>query len=171
MAKQKKKNKKPKFKKSKNINMMEWSQGVRYYNKIATELDNKRFKKLEAEFDEMKIKKTREMTQSVFEELFINLLGVPLLTLRNEGWGKKRLEYFFNEMMTIFKDFHEKRLTTDDMAEAIKNETGFDLLAEKVDFIAWLRTINLQDTMFVYTSEEIENEEEIKEKIKREGKI
>lgn len=42
-------------------------------------------------------------------------------------------------MYEIFKDFHLERLSTNDIAEAIYDETGFDLLAQKKEFAKWLQ--------------------------------
>lgn len=79
------------------------------------------------------------MEDLVYQGLFVRLLGIPLLALRNRGYGKKRLEEFFNEMYEIFKDFHLERLSTNDIAETIYDETGYDLLAQKKEFTKWLQ--------------------------------
>lgn len=101
---------------------------------------NDAIKKLEPEVRRMEeelIQKEKEMEDLVYQGLFVKLLGIPLLALRNRGYGKKRLEEFFNEMYEIFKDFHLERLSTNDIAEAIYDETGFDLLAQKKEFAKW----------------------------------
>jgi hypothetical protein len=85
------------------------------------------------------IQKEKEMEDLVYQGLFVKLLGIPLLALRNRGYGKKRLEEFYNEMYEIFKDFHLERLSTNDIAEAIYDETGYDLLAQKKEFAKWLQ--------------------------------
>lgn len=103
---------------------------------------NEARRKLEPEIKRIElelIQKEKEMEDLVYQGLFVRLLGIPLLTLRNRGYGKKRLEEFFNEMYEIFKDFHLERLTTNDIAEAIYDETGFDLLAQKKEFAKWLQ--------------------------------
>ena len=99
-------------------------------------------RKLEPEIKRIEqelIQKEKEMEDLVYQGLFVKLLGIPLLALRNRGYGKKRLEEFFNEMYEIFKDFHLERLSTNDIAEAIYDETGFDLLAQKKEFAKWLQ--------------------------------
>lgn len=101
---------------------------------------NDAIKKLEPEVRRMEeelIQKEKEMEDLVYQGLFVKLLGIPLLALRNRGYGKKRLEEFYNEMYEIFKDFHVERFTTNDIAEAIYDETGFDLLAQKKEFAKW----------------------------------
>lgn len=103
---------------------------------------NEARRKLEPEIKRIEqelIQKEKEMEDLVYQGLFVRLLGIPLLTLRNRGYGKKRLEEFYNEMYEIFKDFHLERLSTNDIAEAIYDETGFDLLAQKKEFAKWLQ--------------------------------
>ena len=103
---------------------------------------NEARRKLEPEVRRMEeelMQKEKEMEDLVYQGLFVRLLGIPLLTLRNRGYGKKRLEEFFNEMYEIFKDFHLERLSTNDIAEAIYDETGYDLLAQKKEFVKWLQ--------------------------------
>ena len=103
---------------------------------------NNAIKKLEPEVRRMEeelMQKEKEMEDLVYQGLFVRLLGIPLLALRNRGYGKKRLEEFYNEMYEIFKDFHVEIFTTNDIAEAIYNETGFDLLAQKKEFARWLQ--------------------------------
>lgn len=103
---------------------------------------NEARRKLEPEIKRIEqelIQKEKEMEDLVYQGLFVKLLGIPLLALRNRGYGKKRLEEFYNEMYEIFKDFHLERLSTNDIAEAIYDETGFDLLAQKKEFAKWLQ--------------------------------
>ena len=103
---------------------------------------NEARRKLEPEIKRIEqelIQKEKEMENLVYQGLFVKLLGIPLLTLRNRGYGKKRLEEFYNEMYEIFKDFHLEKLTTNDIAEAIYDETGYDLLAQKKEFAKWLQ--------------------------------
>lgn len=103
---------------------------------------NEARRKLEPEIKRIEqelIQKEKEMEDLVYQGLFVKLLGIPLLALRNRGYDKKRLEEFYNEMYEIFKDFHLERLSTNDIAEAIYDETGFDLLAQKKEFAKWLQ--------------------------------
>lgn len=103
---------------------------------------NEARRKLEPEIKRIEqelIQKEKEMEDLVYQGLFVKLLGIPLLALRNRGYGKKRLEEFYNEMYEIFKDFYLERLSTNDIAEAIYDETGYDLLAQKKEFAKWLQ--------------------------------
>lgn len=142
MAKSKSKNKKKKFKKSNVINNIN-TKDLQQFTRLKVR------EQMQAEIQQSK----REITEAVFQDIFVNLLGIPLLTLRNRGWGKKRLEEFYKEMMTIFADYHVQWLSSEDMAKAILDETGFDLLAHKQEFIEWLKSINLTEQAHVYSSE------------------
>lgn len=159
------KNKKTKFKKS-NLRNVDMNKFHKLGRQINREIFEAEYKKYEEEVEQLKIQKAREISQNVFQEIFIYLLGVPLLTLRNEGWGKRRLEYFFRQMMIIFKDYHEKRISSEDIAQAIKDETNFDLLAEKDSFIEWMKEMNLKESLFVYSDDEMDNIKEMAEKLK-----
>lgn len=112
--------------------------------------------------DEYKLTASRNMANNVFRELFIDTLGIPLLELRNRGYGKKKLEEVFNETMTIFKDYHEERFTFRDVSEILKEETGIDFTEAKEDFINWLRDKAKEDEkfnehLFVYTMDEVQD--------------
>lgn len=103
---------------------------------------NEARRKLEPEIKRIEqelIQKEKEMEDLVYQGLFVRLLVMVFLALRNRGYGKKRLEEFFNEMYEIFKDFHLERLSTNDIAGAIYDETEFDLLAQKKEFAKWLQ--------------------------------
>lgn len=141
MAKSKSKDKKKKFKKSNVINNIN-AKDLKQFTRLKVR------EQMQTEIQQSK----REITEAVFQDIFVNLLGIPLLTLRNRGWGKKRLEEFYQEMMTIFADYHVQWLSSEDMAKAILDETGFDLLAQKQEFIEWLRSINLTEQAHVYSS-------------------
>lgn len=141
MAKSKSKNKKKKFKKSNVINNIN-AKDLQQFTRLKVR------EQMQAEIQQSK----REITEAVFQDIFVNLLGIPLLTLRNRGYGKKRLEEFYKEMMTIFADYHVQWLSSEDMAKAILDETGFDLLAHKQEFIEWLKSINLTEQVHVYSS-------------------
>lgn len=50
-----------------------------------------------------------------------------LLALRNQGWGKVRLERFIKEIATIFEDFNNDLLTLKDIMDVIHEETGLNV--------------------------------------------
>lgn len=107
-----------------------------FVNKVRNDA-RKKFEPEIKRIEEELIQKEKEMEDLVYQGLFVKLLGIPLLALRNRGYGKKRLEEFYNEMYEIFKDFHLERFTTNDIAKAIYDETGYDLLAQKKEFAKW----------------------------------
>ena len=78
--------------------------------------------------------------QRFFEEMYIELLGIPLLALRNRGYGKKRLKELLDEILVIFDDYHTGVYITsiDDITGVIKEETGFDLKLQAEDFINYV---------------------------------
>ena len=64
---------------------------------------NEARRKLEPEIKRIEqelIQKEKEMEDLVYQGLFVKLLGIPLLALRNRGYGKKRLEEFYKRMDT-----------------------------------------------------------------------
>ena len=143
----KKKNKKNKKIRKSNLQMIDTNDARKLHRRYAN-LERKAV-------DEYKLSASRQMANNVFQELFIDTLGIPLLALRNRGYGKKRLEEVFNETMTIFKDYHEERFKFEDVSGILKEETG-------IDFINWLRDKAKEDErfnehLFVYTMDEVEN--------------
>lgn len=150
----KKKNKKNKKIKKSNLQMID-TNDARKLHRCYANLEKKAI-------DEYKLSASRQMANNVFQELFIDTLGIPLLALRNRGYGKKRLEEVFNETMTIFKDYHEERFKFEDVSGILKEETGIDFTQAKEDFINWLRDKAKEDErfnehLFVYTMDEVEN--------------
>nr|DAX38162.1 MAG TPA: hypothetical protein [Caudoviricetes sp.] len=150
----KKKNKKNKKIRKSNLQMIDTNDARKLHRRYAN-LEKKAV-------DEYKLSASRQMANNVFQELFIDTLGIPLLALRNRGYGKKRLEEVFNETMTIFKDYHEERFTFDDVSGIIKEETGIDFTQAKEDFIQWLRdkakeNEKFNEHLFVYTMDEVQD--------------
>lgn len=150
----KKKNKKNKKIRKSNLQMIDTNDARKLHRRYAN-LEKKAV-------DEYKLSASRQMANNVFQELFIDTLGIPLLALRNRGYGKKRLEEVFNETMTIFKDYHEERFKFEDVSEILKEETGIDFTQAKEDFINWLRDKAKEDEryneqLFVYTMEEVQD--------------
>lgn len=78
----KKKNKKNKKIKKSNLQMIDTNDARKLHRRYAN-LEKKAV-------DEYKLSASRQMANNVFQELFIDTLGIPLLALRNRGYGKKR---------------------------------------------------------------------------------
>lgn len=49
-----------------------------------------------------------------------------ILALRNQGWGKKRLNRFSKKFDDIFVDLNDKRLSFSDIMLTIQQETGIE---------------------------------------------
>ena len=138
----KKKNKKNKKIRKSNLQMIDTNDARKLHRRYAN-LERKAV-------DEYKLSASRQMANNVFQELFIDTLGIPLL------------EEVFNETMTIFKDYHEERFKFEDVSGILKEETGIDFTQAKEDFINWLRDKAKEDErfnehLFVYTMDEVEN--------------
>ena len=150
----KKKNKKNKKIRKSNLQMIDTNDARKLHRRYAN-LEEKAT-------NEYKLSASRQMANNVFQELFIDTLGIPLLALRNRGYGKKRLEEVFNETMTIFKDYHEERFKFEDVSGILKEETGIDFTQAKEDFINWLRGKAKEDEryneqLFVYIMDEVQD--------------
>ena len=62
---------------------------------------------------------------TIFEEAIIATLYLSLLSLRDEGWGKKRLERFSDEFMKKLEAIGTDHISIQDMIDTIKEETGY----------------------------------------------
>ena len=71
----------------------------------------------------------RRCTLEAFKQTFY----IPLLVLRNEGWGKTRLTRFAENMIKQFEMFEEHFYSAKDVQEMIKDECGINLEFE-LDF-------------------------------------
>lgn len=68
----------------------------------------------------------RKKTQSTrAEEAIITTLYLSLLSLRDEGWGKKRLERFSDAFMRKLEAISTDHVSIKDMVDVIKEETGY----------------------------------------------
>lgn len=62
-----------------------------FVNKVRNDA-RKKFEPEIKRIEEELIQKEKEMEDLVYQGLFVKLLGIPLLTLRNRGYGKKGLK-------------------------------------------------------------------------------
>lgn len=53
---------------------------------------------------------------------------ISLLTLRNQGWGEKRLVKFNDDFNNILEDVSNGHLSLSDIADTIHKETGLRLV-------------------------------------------
>lgn len=74
----------------------------------------------------------RKVQKEEVKELVVQALThtfyIPLLTLRNMGWGKKRLERFANKLIEQWDYFDEGAFTAEDIREVIIDETGINIV-------------------------------------------
>lgn len=68
----------------------------------------------------------KEATLKAFQQTFY----IPLLVLRNLGWGKVRLKRFAENMIDQMEMFEENYFNSNDVREMIKEETGLNLSFE-----------------------------------------
>lgn len=72
---------------------------------------------------DIRLEKKKEETKRTLHA--INAVKmVSLLVLRNEGWGKTRLQKFSNRFNTLLEDVSNGHLSLEDILETIKEETG-----------------------------------------------
>lgn len=71
----------------------------------------------------------KRLTLQAFQQTFY----IPLLILRNEGWGRKRLKRFADKMVEQIDMFEDKYYTSEDVREMLKKEAGIDIKF-KLDF-------------------------------------
>lgn len=77
--------------------------------------------------DEQISKITEEARQQGIGESTVIVLYVSLLTLRDSGFGKKRLTEFTEEWFELLDSVQEGYLDFKDMIDTIKEETGFEI--------------------------------------------
>lgn len=69
----------------------------------------------------------KKVQSAVAEEAIITTLYLSLLSLRDEGWGKKRLERFSDAFMRKLEAISTDHVSIKDMIDAIKEETGYEI--------------------------------------------
>lgn len=67
----------------------------------------------------------KETQSTMVEEAIITTLYLSLLSLRDEGWGKKRLERFSDAFMKKLEAIGTDHISIKDMIDTIKEETGY----------------------------------------------
>lgn len=58
---------------------------------------------------------------------FLLMLGIPALALRDEGYGKIRLERFLDHTLEIYKAFSTGVITLEDIKNTLLEEAGFEV--------------------------------------------
>ena len=64
--------------------------------------------------------------KEALEEANSLMVLLPILILRDQfGFGEKRLERFVDGLGGLYNDIESKRLSIDDIAHVVEEETGF----------------------------------------------
>ena len=96
---------------------------------IAAEGEKQAYRIMRDGLNQQLSEEAKRLTLQAFQQTFY----VPLLVLRNEGWGKVRLKRFAEAMIEQMEMFEEEYFNSNDVREMIKEETGIDLRF-KLDF-------------------------------------
>lgn len=65
----------------------------------------------------------REATEVAFRLM----LGIPTLALRDNGYGKIRLERFLDQTLEIYKAFSQGVITLEDINKTLLDEAGIEV--------------------------------------------
>lgn len=69
----------------------------------------------------------QQATIDAIDKSMITVLYVSIMALRDNGYGKKRLEKFVTDWFELLDGIQKDYLDFDDMVETIKSETGFEI--------------------------------------------
>lgn len=79
----------------------------------------------------IKVSDVTRIKNEAYEEAtkaaFLLMLGIPALALRDEGYGKIRLERFLDHTLEIYKAFSTGVITLDDIRNTLLEEAGFEV--------------------------------------------
>ena len=90
---------------------------------ITKEIEEKAYNTFNSEFNKLVKEQAKECTMQAFQQTFY----IPLLVLRNMGWGKKRLTRFAEELINQYEMYEEKLYSSSDVKDMIRDETGIDI--------------------------------------------
>lgn len=77
----------------------------------------------ETQIEELK----QQATSAAVDQAMITILYSSVMVLRDDGFGKKRLERFVENWFELFDSIQKDYLDFDDMIQTIKDETGFEI--------------------------------------------
>ena len=89
---------------------------------IAAEGEKQAFRTMRDGLNQQLNEEGKRLTLQAFQQTFY----IPLLVLRNEGWGKVRLKRFAEAMVDQMEMFEEDYFNSKDVKEMIKEETGLN---------------------------------------------
>lgn len=90
---------------------------------IQTECERKAYREVKDCLNQTLKAEGERLTLQAFEQTFY----LPLLVLRNNGWGKVRLKRFAEEMIDQWAYFEDGEINHHDIKSVIKEETGLDV--------------------------------------------
>jgi hypothetical protein len=71
---------------------------------------------------------TRDSTKDAVDQVFLLMLGLPVLTLRDKwGFGKVRSERFIEQVLELYDSFEKGYLTLEDIKECLWDEAGIKI--------------------------------------------
>lgn len=76
-----------------------------------------------AQIDEAKMQAYRQAADFAFKMM----ICVPVMVMRDNGWGGKRLARFIDKIFDVYDSFSQGYLTLDDMKKTVFEETGINL--------------------------------------------
>lgn len=81
-----------------------------------------------AQIEEAKIQAYQQAADFAFKMM----ICVPVMVMRDNGWGGRRLTRFIDKIFDVYDSFSRGYLTLDDMKRAVLEETGINL-DEKIE--------------------------------------
>lgn len=90
---------------------------------IAAEGEKQAYQTMKDGLNQQLLEEGKRLTLQAYQQTFF----IPLLVLRNEGWGKVRLKRFAQSMIDQMEMLEEDYFSSKDVQEMIKEETGLDL--------------------------------------------
>ena len=69
----------------------------------------------------------QKATTDAIDKSMITVLYISIMTLRDNGYGRKRLERFVEDWFELLDGVQKDYLDFEDMIETIKEETGFEI--------------------------------------------
>lgn len=71
---------------------------------------------------------TKETTNKAVDQVFLLMLGLPALVLRDKwGFGKVRSERFIEQVLDLYNSFEQGYLTLEDIKECLWDEAGIKI--------------------------------------------
>lgn len=76
-----------------------------------------------AQIDEAKMQAYQQAADFAFKMM----ICVPVMVMRDDGWGGKRLTRFIDKIFDVYDSFSQGYLTLDDIKKTVFEETGIKI--------------------------------------------